>query len=469
VTLKRAEIFVASDLVDLDIESIDIAGDGVARRGRSSITVPFTIPGERVRVRLDGRRFRGTVVEILRPSPHRVTPRCSHFGQVATSGPCGGCAWQHIAYQEQLRLKTHLVERLVTAAVRGVTPMVRATLAATPVTNPWGYRNKVHFVFGQREQELLMGHYARESRRIIHVHECPVHDPRGNAFAFRLRDELIASKVSAADITSGRHHFDRRHGTLRHVVIRTGVHTREMMTTLVVTHANDKRLRAATRRAFGDDGCPGSVHLNLHERADPSIFGPHTQTLIGPARMREEVAGMSFLISATTFFQTQVGAAEHLVRVVLDALPAGVKVLDLYAGAGLFALPLARRGHRIIAIEENGQAVADGIASLRLNRIRRDACRFIVQRVETALRRVSLSDAEAVVLDPPREGCSASVINSVFGHLHPQRAVYVSCNPEALARDLAAAVRHGYQIDLLQPIDMFPHTAHIETVAVMSR
>src|SRR5205085_9698937 len=147
---------------------------------------------------LTGRRAR--LLEVLRASPHRITPRCRHFGidAVPGIGPCGGCTWQHIAYSEQLRLKSELVDRLVRAVVPRA-PAAKRTLAATPLDEPWGYRNKVHFVFGNHTSSLVMGHYVRGTRRVIPVVECPVHDERGNAFAFAARDTFAAAGLQSAD------------------------------------------------------------------------------------------------------------------------------------------------------------------------------------------------------------------------------------------------------------------------------
>jgi 23S rRNA (uracil1939-C5)-methyltransferase len=443
------------------IDAVDPAGDGIGRDGGTRVHVPYTIPGERVRVRVtrqQGREAWAAVEAILDPSPHRVEPRCAHFGPPDV---CGGCTWQHIAYAEQLRLKSRLVRDLAVAQLRRQAPDVLPTRAAVPIDDPWGYRQKVHFVFGNdRRRGLVMGHYSRGSRHVFDAHECPVHDPRGNAFAFSLHEQCAAVGVTAA-------HRDLRSGTLRSVVLRVGVNTPELMGTLVVTNATDKRLRAATRRALEGPDAPHSFHLNLHARPDPYIFGPETRHVRGPQHLRERVADTSFLISPTAFFQTNVQAADLLVRLVLDALPAGQPVLDLYAGVGLFALPLAKRGDRITAIEENGAAVDDGRAALRLNRIPAERCRFLVRRVEAALRALPPRDAVHVVLDPPRDGCEPEVLADVFGRLRPARAAYVSCNPEALARDLASIARHGYRAQPLQPLDMFPHTAHVETVAVL--
>jgi 23S rRNA (uracil1939-C5)-methyltransferase len=445
-------------VVEVDIEALAANGDGLATLRGQRISVPFTIPGERVRVRLSERVRAATLVDVLRPSAHRVAPRCRHFGIDAEPGlgACGGCTWQHIAYPEQLRLKSELVDGLVRAAVPRA-PAVRPTLAATPVHDPWGYRNKVHFVFGNRLSTLTMGHYVRGSRRVIPVVECPVHDERGNTFAFAARDTFVAAGLESAD---------GNRGTLRSLAIRSGCHTPELMATLIVSSDRDRRVRAATRRLL-DQSPPTSMHLNIHARDDAFIFGAATRHLHGTARMREHVAGASFLMSPAAFFQTNVLAAELLVGLVLDHVETPRRVLDLYAGSGLFAIPLARAGNEVIAIEENRLAVADGEAALLLNPAAQGRCRFIGRRVESALQ--SISDVEVAVLDPPREGCSPFVITELFARIRPPVAIYISCNPEALAADLRAISRSGYQIRALQPVDMFPHTAHIETVVILER
>jgi len=457
------------DQYDLDIDFLNAAGDGVARLGGRQHAIPFTIPGERVRISV-GRRGELTGLEILRPSPHRVVPGCAHFGPDAEPGvgPCGGCAWQHIAYAEQLRLKTALVERLLREFVPSRTrlPTVLPTLAGIDGDEPWGYRHKVHFVFGntaprgRRQGQLQMGHYVRGSRRLVPVRECPVHAERGNRVAFEFYDAYFRAGLTAADPQDAR-------GSLRGVTIRVAAHTPEVMATLVVAGESDKRLRTATRRAASGPFAPDSLHVNIHPEDDGFIFGRQTRRITGPERLREEVAGTTFLISPTAFFQTNVHAAGHLVRLVTDAVAGLDDIVDLYAGAGLFALPLASAGHTVTAVEENRTAVEDGIASARFNRIPMERCRFVAKPVETALARVHT--ASAVILDPPRGGCAQAVLEAVFERIRPTRAVYVSCSPEALARDLAYIAETGYAIDSVQPVDMFPHTAHVETVVVLTR
>ena len=452
---------VRGQVIDVDIDAVAANGDGIAMCGGRRLIVPFTIPGERVRVRIadrPGGRTSATLVEILRASPHRIVPRCRHFGMDATPGigACGGCTWQHIAYPEQLRLKTQLVDQLVREVLRGA-PNVLPTLPATPIDQPWGYRNKVHFVFGNRGSTLTMGHYVRGSRRVIPVVECPVHDERGNAFAFSAREVFGAAGLRAAD---------GERGTLRSLAVRVACRTQELMATLIVSSDQNRRVRAATRRLL-ERTQPTSLHLNVHARDDAFIFGPATRRLHGAARLRETVGSASFLMSPATFFQTNVEAAEILVRLVLAAISPKARVIDLYAGSGLFAIPLAAAGHEVVAVEENRLAVSDGEAALKLNEGARARCRFMPRRVEAAL--PVLHGADVVVLDPPREGCSRVVLREVFARLKPMRAIYVSCNPEALAAELAAICAHSYRILSLQPVDMFPHTAHVETVAVLER
>jgi 23S rRNA (uracil1939-C5)-methyltransferase len=400
-------------------------------------------------------------LEIVRSSPHRVRPLCPYFAP-ASGLACGGCAWQHIAYEEQLRIKTARLAQLVRDAVPSA-PAPLPMRAATPLDDPWRYRHKVHFVFGlpraesrrlseRRGDELVIGHYARGSRQVVAVDQCPVHDDRGNAIAFALHRACASARA-------GR--------TLKSVAVRVASSTSETLATVVVANTGDKALRRATNDAMHGDAAPTSLHLNVHPKGDAYIFGSETRRIAGPARIREDLAGVTFLISPTAFFQTNVRAAEEIVRLVLAAVPEDSTVLDLYAGAGLFALPLARRGDRVVAIEENRAAVADGVASRELSGIAEDRCRFIASSVERALRRRTTLDA--VVLDPPREGCSREVLNAVFGELSPKTAVYVSCNPETLARDLTIIATRGYTIRSIQPVDMFPHTPHIEAVVVIER
>jgi 23S rRNA (uracil1939-C5)-methyltransferase len=238
----------------------------------------------------------------------------------------------------------------------------------------------------------------------------------------------------------------------------------------VVTR-NDKMLRKPVKAFLATEEAPDGFYLNIHDRPGTQMMGRETTRLSGRSHVKETVNGFSYLLSPTAFFQTNVDAADVIVRLVLEAVPEmePQRILDLYAGGGLFTVPLAARGHLVTAVEENRQAIDDAEANLRLNRVGARDVRLQVARVEDALHRLARESFDTVLLDPPRQGCPPAVIERVFGRIRAPRVVYVSCNPEALAAELPSILDAGYTIDRVQPVDMFPHTTHIETVVTFSR
>lgn len=388
-----------------------------------------------------------------------VTPRCRHAGR------CGGCQWQHVAYPEQLARKRDDVDRLLRSRARHL-PAV-APVVPMPVGDdgmPWHFRHKAAFVFGRAGRDgrgLVMGHFAAGSREIVPVEECPVHGARANRIAFRLRDELLKARVSAAgpDLS----------GVLRHVIVRTSADDRDAVAMLVVTR-NAGELKKPVRALLASEDRPDGFFLNLHDSPSPFMVGKETLRIDGHAHVRERSLGPTLLVSPTAFFQTNPTAAAALVGIVLDAIdPRAGHVLDLYAGSGLFTLPLAARGHRVTAVEENTRAVADARKNLDVNRLDAGGVRFLGARAEQVVGDLARQKVDAVVLDPPRQGCAPVVIDAVFTRLAPPRVVYVSCNPASLAEELPAIVAAGYRVTSVQPVDMFPHTPHVEAVAVFDQ
>ncbi len=388
-----------------------------------------------------------------------VTPRCRHAGR------CGGCQWQHVAYADQLAHKRDEVERLLRQRVRdlpAVEPVVPMPVGDDGM--PWHFRHKAAFVFGRAGRAgrgLVMGHYAAGSREIVPVEECPVHGARANRIAFRLRDELVKARITAAGADLA--------GVLRHVIVRTSADERDAVAMLVVTR-NAGELKKPVRALLASDDRPDGIFLNIHDTPSPYMVGRETLRLDGHAHVREKSLGPTFLVSPTAFFQTNPAAAAALVDLVLEAIdPRAGHVLDLYSGSGLFTLPLAARGHRVTAVEENPRAVADAERNLDVNRLDPRLVRLIHARSEHAIRDLERQAVDAVVLDPPRQGCAPAVIDAVFTRLAPPRVVYVSCNPAALAEELPAIVAAGYRVTSVRPVDMFPHTPHVEAVAVLDR
>jgi 23S rRNA (uracil1939-C5)-methyltransferase len=282
---------------------------------------------------------------------------------------------------------------------------------------------------------------------VIPVEECPVHHERGNRIAFALRDRLLRGRVDPK--------------LLRHIVIRVTQDGREASAMLVV-YRNDKSLRAPVQKLLASDERPDGFFVNIHDRPGPYMVGDRTIKIDGRSHVKERVHDVSYLVSPTAFFQTNVGAAAEIVKIVREEVGKARSVLDLYCGSGLFSLQLARAGARVVAVEENRQAIRDAEANLRLNRLPEGHVRFIAGRAEEHAK----GTFDAVVLDPPRQGCPPSVLSAIFERMRPSKVVYVSCNPEALAGELPVILRAGYRVTRTQAVDMFPHTNHIETVMV---
>ena len=366
---------------------------------------------------------------------------CKHFGV------CGGCTLPGVPYAEQLAKKRKELSRLLAMDVPPLIPSPKES----------GFRNKVAFVFGPstslRASPGVMGHYALNSQRIIPIEECPVHHDRGNRIAFALRDHLFRVRSASA--------------FLRHVIIRTTSDGREASAMLVVRQ-NDKSLRTPVKKFLASSDKPDGFFVNIHNKPGPYMVGDETIKIEGRSHVKETVANTSYLVSPTAFFQTNVGAARELVRIVREEIGDAKRVLDLYCGSGLFSLPIAKGGAKVLAIEENRQAIADADANVRLNRLPPSQVRFVAARVEDAMARAAKETWDAVILDPPRQGCPPAVIASIFEGIRAPKVVYVSCNPEALAKELPAILRTGYKVSRIQPVDMFPYTEHIETVVAFT-
>ena len=380
-----------------------------------------------------------------------MTMTCKHIGT------CGGCSLA-TSYDDQL---AHKRARLADLPGIDVPPLIRSPRVSA-------FRQKAAFVFGSapRGGRLLMGHFAARSNRLVPVDECPVHSVRANRIAFALRDRLVRANIAAAD---------RPGGVVRHLIVRTTEDDAEAVAMLVVSR-NDKALRAPVRALLGSSDAPDRFFLNINTRPGPYMVGTQTLKIAGRSHVRErgvastaDAATMDSLLSPDAFFQTNVGAARTLVQLVLDNVPQSGRLLDLYCGSGLFALPLASRGATVTAVEESRAAVADLTANAKLNRLARGRLVPIAGRVEDLMGRLVRTRWDAVVLDPPRDGCAPGVLSAVFDRSKPPTAVYVSCNPEVLAHDLRLIQNASYRIDRLQAIDMFPHTEHIETVVTLKR
>jgi 23S rRNA (uracil1939-C5)-methyltransferase len=422
--VKSYGIIVAAKLMEkrFELHLTDMAhgGDALGRHEGKVIFVPYAIPGEEALVEIvedKGRYARGRLVEILAPSPHRVDSPCPHFGP----GKCGGCQWQHIAYPAQLEFKAAVVGDQLARLGRLPDVSVRQTI---PSPSPWHYRNHVQFAVSD---DGRLGFVATAGRRVEPIEVCYLLHP--------LLEELFTA-------------LDLEFPGLVRLSLRAGVNTGDQMM-IFETH----------------DDLPPALESDLPVSCVLLLSDSTPVNLIGNNYITEEVAGRRFHISATSFFQVNTAAAEELAHVVGEYLaPAGDEtLLDAYCGVGTFALSLADKVGHVIGIEEDASAVADAL----LNAAELANVEFIEGNVEALLsqldRRIDLA-----VLDPPRQGCKPEALAALI-ELAPRRFVYVSCDPATLARDARRLTDGGYQLVEVQPVDMFPQTYHIESVALFEK
>ena len=403
-------------LDDLCHGGIGHGGDAVGHYQGKAVFVPLALPGETVRVDLvqDRPRYaRARLVKVLQASTERVEPRCPHFGR------CGGCHWQHISYEAQLRYKTEIVRSLLQRIGRQPDPQVRSPLG---MGIPWSYRNNVQL---RVDAAGHLGYYAAKSHDIVPVGRCLLSHP--------LIERLWADLPK---VPPG----------VRRVILRAGTVSGDQMAILE-----------------GAGETPPSREWPLS--ASCLYAGPSGKMtlLAGQRYLHERLAGRAFRVSARSFFQVNTHQAERLVEVVRRyAALNGEKLLDAYCGVGVLGLTLAAKAGAVLGIESSLWAVKDAVANDRDELI--TLYRGDVVAVLTDLELSS----DAIVLDPPRSGCSPGALEAL-ARCDANRIVYVSCDPATLARDILRLNTHDYELQEVQPVDMFPQTYHIETVALMRK
>ncbi len=441
------------DLVTIEITALAAGGDSVGRTGAGYVVfVPDAVPGDRLEVRLvrvkRDHGF-GQVVRVLENSPHRVRPHC------IVADRCGSCQWQAVDYAYQLAAKR---QQVIEALVRlgGFTnPPVEPTIAQ-PV--PFGYRNKSTFPVGRNARgEVVVGYYRKDSHRIVNLNACPVQDSR-------LDPLLRAAKEAICDRNWSIYDEARHSGALRHLALRIGERTGEMLLTLV-THGVLPAVESAAAQLR--DQFPDLVGVCVNENTERgnAIFGERTHCVAGRPYLEDILGGFRFRVEPTTFFQICTSHAESLARLVVEAAAAGPgdTVVDAYCGIGTLSLPLARGAGQVIGIESYLPSVEQARTNAQFNGVAN--CKFIAGTVEDQLPHLQ---ADIVVLDPPRRGCERAVIAAISA-LEPRRIVYVSCNPATLARDLQLLAQDGYNLVSVQPVDLFAQTHHVESVALLVR
>ncbi len=452
----------------LDIEKAAFEGRCIARVNNLVVFVDGAVPGDRVSATVFRKKKQyaeARIEEVLVPSPHRVDPACAHFGV------CGGCKWQHMSYEQQLVWKREHVrdafERI--GGVEGVT--VNESL---PAVSPFWYRNKMEYSFGEmrwllsdelgevnRDAELFaLGlHVPKRYDRILHIDECYLESPESNRILNATREFFLKRGVSAF---STRTHT----GDLRHLVIREGKHTGERMVYLVTSQRMDVVMKDYSTLLQGEEFGVTTLIQGVTQRKSTVAIGEEDIVHFGDGTIREQLGSNTFRISPTSFFQTNTLQAERLYALAEKAaeLRADDVVWDLYCGTGTISLYIARDVKQVVGVELNESAIRDAGSNAEANGL--ENTQFICADIVDFLAPDAAHDVPApdvIITDPPRAGMHTKVVDAI-GKSGVQRLVYVSCNPTTSARDCALLREHGYEIENITPVDMFPHTFHIECV-----
>ena len=445
------------------VEDIDFPGsDGRAAADGRKLLVPGAVPGETVRVQVVGERGAARIGEVIRvesPSPRRAEPRCAHFGA------CGGCRFQHLDYATQLELKArHLIRTLEGAGIAGAATVTKP-IAGSP--DLYAYRNKMEYAFGEKHGTLALGLRERVTgsrqtyRRTMPVRECPIFSP--------VVERILPVLVGFA-AENGLEGFEpaTRKGHLRHLVLRQAKRTGELMVILVTADLPEIDLAAlAGRLAEAAPELRSFVHV-VNSRGSDLVEFERTSLVAGIPFIEEKLAGLSFRIYPPSFFQTNTAGAELLYGRIREAAPITEesRVLGLYCGSGAIELSLAAAAGQVTGIDASAANIANAVENALVNRI--DNAAFVPGTVEALLAEPRREPADIVIVDPPRVGLTAKALRRTIA-LGAPAVVYVSCNPSSLAHDLRGFLEAGYRITSLSPFDLFPHTPHLETLAVLMK
>ena len=437
--------------LELTIDSVTLEGAGVGRVDGFALFVPGALAGERVRVhviKVTASYAVGKLMEVVEPSPHRMEPRCPVYAK------CGGCAFGHVTYEEELRIKErHVADALTRLGGLKEVPL-RPILG---MGQPERYRNKGAFPYGMTDKGPAFGFYAPRSHRLVPVQDCLI------------EQESVCRAVNAIQTWAEQNHitpYDEGtgKGCLRHAVARVTT-SGELMAVIVTRGDLPHKKELIDAMSFAD-----SVYWNRNDRNTNVIFGDRFTQLSGRPTLRETLCGLDFEVSPRSFLQVNPVQTQRLYGAALELLSPqpDETVADVYCGIGTISLLLAQKAGQVIGIEVVPEAVENAKENAARNGIQNAS--FLCAPAEEALPKLVAEGrtVDCLTVDPPRKGCDPQVIEAILAS-GARRMVYVSCNPATLARDVKLLTAGGFTVQAVQPVDMFPRCGHVETVVLLSK
>ena len=454
---KRVAPVKKNDTVTLTINDIGNEGQGIGKFEGYTLFVDGALPGETVEATVIkvGKNFGiGKLSQVITPSEDRIEPTCPIARQ------CGGCSLQHLSYEGQLAFKQNKVKQLLQRVGKVEDVEVPPTIG---MDEPWHYRNKVQFPVRNVNGAIKIGYYAKRSHRIVETDICYIQDRRNEAIR-----EILLTWMEKHNISA--YHEESNKGIVRHLVTRHSYETGKMHVTLVI---NARRLNFVENliEALAKCGYVSGFGLNINREQTNVILGKRMMHLYGDTFIEDSIDGVRFHMSPLSFFQVNPVQTQKLYGKALEFadLSGDETVLDLYSGIGSISLFLAQKAKKVIGVEVVPEAVENARHNATINEITNTE--FYVGRAEEVVPRLFKNDgvrADVVVVDPPRKGCDEELLKTIV-EIGPKKLVYVSCDPGTLARDILYLTEHGFKLEKVQPIDMFPHSTHVECCSLLTR
>lgn len=443
----------------LVVEIVDLSseGAGVAKVEGYPIFVKDTLVGEKVEIlvlRANKNYGFGKAINIIEASPDRVEPKCP------VASKCGGCSIQHMSYDCQLRYKKNKVYQNLKRIGGFDNIEVEDTIG---MDEPFYYRNKAQYPVGY-DKGVIAGFYAANSHRIIDFDNCYIGSKRNKEILNKVKNFIVENNITAYDETTGR-------GTVRHILIREGHFTGEIMVCLIVNGSKFK-YKTQLAEALKDVEGVKSVSVNYNTTKSNVILGNKVETVYGSDFIIDYIGDLKFEISPLSFFQVNPIQTQKLYGKALEYADLNGEeiVVDAYCGIGTISLFLAQKAKMVYGVEIVPQAIEDAKKNAKNNKI--DNAEFYVGKSEEIVPELYKTKGvkpDVMVVDPPRKGCEESLLNLML-QMQPKRIVYVSCDSATLARDLKIlCATNEYEIKKVQPVDMFPHSGHVETVVLLNK
>ena len=450
-----------NQILTLRIERLSSDGSGVAHSADGeAVFVPGTAPGDEARVHIVkdcGRYAFGILDELLTPSPDRVPVDC------LVAGPCGGCSLRHLDYAAELRAK----QESVLDAFRRIGGLEVPVLDIQPSPEVDRYRNKVQFPVGVDKNGVpCIGFYAGRTHRIVPCPDCKLQPGVLNEIGNALCAFFAQQGIRPYDEQSGK-------GLVRHIFLRRGAHSGQIMVCLVCTRAKLPHAEQLCTALRGQFPAISTILLNVNAKSTNVILGSENHILYGPGYIEDTLCGVPVRLGPLSFYQVNTLAAERLYGVAAQyaQLTPDDTLLDLYCGMGTIGLSMAEQCRELIGVEIVPEAIESAKANAaRMGEAVAAKSRFFCADAGQAATQLAAEGLhpDIVMLDPPRKGCDEATLSAVV-RMAPRRVVYVSCNPATAARDAAWLEKNGYHTEKVQPVDLFPRTKHCETVVLLSK